>query len=219
MKTIVTFEALADTRARDEDGVKIVVKKGKTFNTSGSYAKIYRGYKRLFKEVGISYADPKESKTTPKNSNAFPVAISNETTNAEIEAILTEMGAKFKKKGSRKELLEAFETRQAELNDEGRREREEKATEKFKAMIDNRTLDQLEDLVNDLDEATNVEGINKEVCRDYILEVYEAKKEENETSKEEDEDGNSEGTLDDDEVEEGALDTEDGGDLSKDDVK
>lgn len=213
-KTIITFKALADTKARDEDGIKVTVKKGKTFTTNEANAKIYRGYKRLFEEVSIEYADEKASKTTPKNSDAFPVSISNETTNAEIEKLLTEMGAKFKKKWSRKELLEAFDLRQAELEEEVAKDREEKATEKFKAMIDVRTLEQLEDLVNDLDKAVDVEGINKEVCKDYIQEVYEAKLEENEANKDEDDEGNSEGSLigsDDENLNEGSLDGADAG--------
>lgn len=205
-KTIITFEALADTRARDEDGLKVTVKKGKTFTTSESTAKIYRGYPRLFKELSINYAEAKLSKTTPRNSDAFPVTISDDMTNGEIEKILEKMGAKFKKKGARKDLLKAFELRQAELSDEGKREKEEKATDDFKVMIDKKTLEELQNLVLDLDKAVDVEGINKEVCKDYIQEVYEAKKEENEATKEEDEDGNSEGTLSEDEVNEGSLD-------------
>lgn len=199
MKTIVTFKALVETRARDEDGVKITVKKGKTFKTTEDTAKIYRGYGRLFEEVAVEYAEPKKDKNTPKNSDAFPGTITENTTNAQIEDMLVEIGAKFKKKGSRAELLKAYDDRLAEMQEENSKDKEEKATEKFKAMIDSRTFDQLEDLADNLDNAVDVEGINKEVCREYILDAYEKavdKKVSSNDDGEEDEDGNSEGTLD-----------------------
>lgn len=198
MKTIVTFKALVDTRARDEDGMKITAKKGKTFRTTEDTAKIYRGYWRLFEEVSVEYAEPKKDKNTPKNSDAFPGTITETTTNTQIEEMLVEIGAKFKKKGSRAELLKAYEDRLEELKEENSKDKEEKATEKFKAMIDSRTFDQLEELADDLDKATDVEGINKEVCRAYILEVYEKAVDEKVNAPEdgaEDEEGNSEGSL------------------------
>lgn len=206
MKTIVTFKALADTKARDESGIKISVKKGKEFTTSESNAKIYRGYKRLFEEVKVELMGAKKDKNTPKNSDAFPVSISDEMTNWQIEALLESIGAKYKKKDSRANLILAFNARTGELEEEKAKENEQVATDKFKAMIDNRTLEQLEELVNDLDEAVNVDWINKEVCREYILEMYDEKLNENLTSKDGDEEGNSEGTLTTGELEEGSLD-------------
>jgi len=217
MKTIVTFKALVDTRARNEDGVKITVKKGKTFKTKDSYAKEYRKYKRLFEEIAIEHKEPRKDINTPKNSDAFPVTISPNMTNADIEKHLVQIGAKFKKKGSRKELIKAYEQRKADIEEEKKKQKEEKATDSFLKMIDNRTIEQLKDLVNDLEKAVEIKGINKEVCKEYILDTYKEKKKENEDKKEEDDDGNSEGALD--EVSEGSLEGADAGEGKKEEKK
>lgn len=196
MKTIVTFKALANTRARDEDGIKVTVKKGKTFKTTEANASIYRGYKKLFEEVNVEYAQPKKDKNTIKNSDAFPVTISDEMKNEDIEKLLTKIGAKFKKKGSRKELVKAYNETIEEDKEMIALEKEEKATETFKNMIDNRTLDQLEELVDDMEKALSIDGINKKVCKEYITEAYDTALEKKGEEGKADEDGNSEGSLD-----------------------
>lgn len=198
MKTLYKFKALVKTKVRNENGIKDVIKKGSTFLTTENYGNTYKKYNRMFEFMGMEEAEVKERKVPVKGNdkNVFPVTISEEMTNAEIEKILSEMGAKFKKKSSKKDLLEAYEVRKEEIKLEEEEKVIEKATNKFKAMVDNRTLEQLIEFEGDLDKATDVKNIDKDVCGEYILEVLEAKQEEAKTKKEGNENG-SEGSLND----------------------
>ena len=197
MKTIVKFKALVPTRVRNEAGVKIKVAKGRTFTTNENYADNYKKYTRLFEFIEIIPVEKvKKDKNKVKNSDAFPVTISEEMTNAEVEKILTKMGAKFKKKDKRENLVKAYETKLEEIEAEKQEKIIEAGTEKFKKMVDNRTIDQLQDFVEDIDKALDVENIDKEACEEYILEVLEKKIEDAKDKKVGDDEGNSEGSLD-----------------------
>lgn len=204
MKTLVKFKALVPTRVRDENGNKIAVKKDREFTTTDAYATNYRKYKRMFEEVEIVNVKPKKDKTTAKNSNAFPVAISEETTNKEIEAMLEEMGAKYKKKGKRSDLIKSYEDRLVEMDEEKLAEIQVEATETFKSMVDNRNIDQLQEMAEDMDKALDVKNIDKEACEEYIIDTLAKKVEEADAKKEGDDEGNSEGTLEGADAGEGA---------------
>jgi len=200
MKTTVKFKALQSTRVRNAEGKKVKVGKDKTFITTETFAKVYRGYKRLFQEVEVIVSTkPKLDKTTVKNTNAFPVTISDDMTNAQVEKILSEMGAKFTKKSSRAKLLEAYAKRTAELEEDKVADKIEKATEVFKKMVDTRTIDQLEEIIESdtfYTEINEKDGIEIEFAKDYVEKAHEKAVEEATKKTEGDEDGNSEGSLD-----------------------
>lgn len=48
----------------------------------------------------------------------------------------------------------------------------QKETEKFCKMIDNRTFEQLEEMVNEVEKAVDVDGIDKEICENHIMKIY-----------------------------------------------
>jgi ribosomal protein L20A (L18A) len=213
MKTLYKFKALVATKVRNEEGNKVKVAKGREFTTTEGFAKTYRSYKRMFQELGAVSAEVKEKKTTSKNSDAFAVTISDDMTNAQIEKVLSDMGAKFKKKDKRANLLKALEERKAELNEEALAKIVEEETAIFCKMVDGKSIDDLQAMADDMDTALDVENIDKDVCEEYITDTLAEKIEEAGAKKDGDEDGNSEGSLD-GEGSEGSLDGADAGETS-----
>jgi hypothetical protein len=191
MKTTVKFKALKATKIRNEKGLKQNVGKDKTFITTEKYAELYRKHKRLFEEVEIIVSTkPKVSKVKASNSDAFPVTISDTMTNRQVEAILEEMGAKYTKKSSRAKLLEAYETRLKEIEEEKLSKDLEVVKKDFEVMIDGLTIEALQDHIKDEEFLNKLskDGLDIEEAKTFMEEVLEKKLAENEESKKGNED-------------------------------